>query len=60
MARASVVRRRCAAPPTRPETTLSQNRGQRQIVCFNFLELYHRSPDSGERQYKSRSKKKGV
>jgi len=24
-----------------------------QIVLFNFLDLYHKSPDAGELQYKS-------
>jgi len=28
---------------------------QDQIVFFNCLDLYHTSPDSGERQYKSRA-----
>ena len=26
-----------------------------QIVFFNCLDVYHKSPDSGERQYKSRT-----
>ena len=26
-----------------------------QIVFFNCLDLYHKSPDSGQRQYKSRA-----
>ena len=26
-----------------------------QIVFFNLLDLYHQSPDSGERQYKSKT-----
>ena len=26
-----------------------------EIAFFNCLDLYHRSPDSGERQYKSRT-----
>jgi len=28
--------------------------GVEQTVFFNRLDLYHKSPDSGERQYKSR------
>jgi len=28
---------------------------ERQIVLFNCLDLYHKSLDSGERQYKSRT-----
>ena len=30
-----------------------------QIEFFNSLDLYHKSPDSGERQYKSRTRKRG-
>ena len=29
-----------------------------QIIFFDCLDFYHTAPDSGERQYKSRAKKR--
>jgi hypothetical protein len=31
-----------------------------QIIFVNFFDLYHMSPDSGERHYKSRTKKRRI
>ena len=48
--------RRDAGQPNDPNHTCSHEPSEwDQIVFFNCLELYHNSPNSGERQYTSRT-----
>jgi len=59
--RSLLVEGRTSAPPspqTPPEIAHPSHRFGEQIVFSNRFNLYHKSPDSGERQYKSRNQKR--